>query len=68
MKKADTIIKALNDYIGFLFSYTKQLENQVDELEQIVCDLDSKTPNELYDECSAYNDIHRTKDNILGRS
>ena len=36
MKKAKIIIEALNDYIGFLFSYTKELERQVDELEDMM--------------------------------
>ena len=69
MKKAKTIIEALNDYIGFLFSYTKELERQLDELEDLVINIDQKTPDELYAECLAYKDISKTKtNNILGRS
>ena len=69
MTKAKVIIEALNDYIGFLFSYTKELERQVDELEDIIHNIEQKTPDELYAECLAYRDINKTKQNkILGRS
>tara|TARA_R100000234_G_scaffold110475_1_gene82873 strand:+ start:1170 stop:1379 length:210 start_codon:yes stop_codon:yes gene_type:complete len=69
MTKAKTIIEALNDYIGFLFSYTKELEKKLDEIEEIVFNLDEKTPDDLYAECLAYKDINKTKqNNILGRS
>ena len=69
MSKAKIIIEALNDYVGFLFSYSKELEKQLDDLEDIVVNIEQKTPDELYAECLAYKDIGRTKiNNILGRS
>jgi len=69
MTKAKVVIEALNDYIGFLFSYTKELEKKLDELEEIVCDLDEKTPDDLYQECLAYKELGKSKTlNIIGKS
>ena len=69
MSKANIIIEALNDYIGFLFSYTKELEKQLDNIEDIVVNIEQKTPDELYQECLAYKDINKTKiTKIMGRS
>ena len=68
MTKAKLIIEALNDYIGFLFSYTKELEKKIDELEDIVHNIDDKTPDELYAQCLAYKDIGYKHNKLLGRS
>ena len=69
MNKTKLIIEALNDYIGFLFSYTKELEKRLDEVEDIVNNIEEKTPDELYQECLAYRDINKAKINkLIGRS
>ena len=69
MSKSKIIIEALNDYIGFLFSYTKELEKQLDDLEDIVKNIENKTPDELYEECLAYKDIRKIQNTkLLGRS
>tara|TARA_Y100001938_G_scaffold59528_1_gene83171 strand:- start:281 stop:490 length:210 start_codon:yes stop_codon:yes gene_type:complete len=69
VKKAKVIIEALNDYIGFLFSYTKELERQVDELEDMIVNIEQKTPDELYQECLAYKELGKSKKlNFIGRS
>ena len=69
MSKAKLIIEALNDYIGFLFSYSKELEKQLDNLEDIVGNIEQKTPDELYQECLAYKNINKTTmSKLIGRS
>jgi len=69
VSKAKIIIEALNDYVGFLFSYTKELEKRLDEVEDIVNNIEEKTPDELYQECLAYRDINKAKINkLIGRS
>ena len=69
MTKAKVVIEALNDYIGFLFSYTKELEKQVDKLEDIIVNIEQKTPDELYQECLAYKELGKSKTlNIIGKS
>ena len=52
--KNEIIIESLNDYIGFLFAYSKDLEGKLEELDAIIDNVQDKTPEEFHGECVAY--------------